>query len=100
MRNALVQGGITADHVKTISYGKEKPFCTESNERAGSRTAADTSSTRSKICAGISTFACEVCTFSRYLLRRGRHICLQRLFLNSWVLFAVLARTLHLLPVF
>ena len=22
-----------ADHVKTISYGKEKPFCTESNEQ-------------------------------------------------------------------
>ena len=32
VRNALVQGGISADHVKTISYGKEKPFCTESNE--------------------------------------------------------------------
>ena len=32
VRNALVQGGITADHVKTISYGKEKPFCSESNE--------------------------------------------------------------------
>src|SRR3984893_13775521 len=33
VRNALVQGGISADHVKTISYGKEKPFCTESNEQ-------------------------------------------------------------------
>jgi peptidoglycan-associated lipoprotein len=33
VRNALVQGGVTADHVKTISYGKEKPFCTESNEQ-------------------------------------------------------------------
>ena len=32
VRNALVQGGVTADHIKTISYGKEKPFCTESNE--------------------------------------------------------------------
>jgi peptidoglycan-associated lipoprotein len=32
VRNALVQGGVTADHVKTISYGKEKPFCSESNE--------------------------------------------------------------------
>ena len=40
VRNALVQGGVAADHVKTISYGKEKPFCTESNESAGSRTAA------------------------------------------------------------
>jgi peptidoglycan-associated lipoprotein len=33
VRNSLVQGGIPADHVKTISYGKEKPFCTESNEQ-------------------------------------------------------------------
>jgi peptidoglycan-associated lipoprotein len=32
VRNALVQGGIAADQVKTISYGKEKPVCTESTE--------------------------------------------------------------------
>jgi len=32
VRNALVQSGIAADRIKTISYGKEKPFCTESNE--------------------------------------------------------------------
>jgi peptidoglycan-associated lipoprotein len=32
VRNALVQAGVAADRVKTISYGKEKPFCTESNE--------------------------------------------------------------------
>ena len=32
VRNALVQGGISADRIKTVSYGKEKPFCTESNE--------------------------------------------------------------------
>jgi peptidoglycan-associated lipoprotein len=32
VKNALVQGGISADRIKTISYGKEKPFCTESNE--------------------------------------------------------------------
>ena len=31
-KNALVAGGISADRIKTISYGKEKPFCTESNE--------------------------------------------------------------------
>jgi peptidoglycan-associated lipoprotein len=31
-RQALVNAGIGADRVKTISYGKEKPFCTESNE--------------------------------------------------------------------
>lgn len=32
VKNALVGAGIAADRVKTISYGKEKPFCTESNE--------------------------------------------------------------------
>ena len=32
VKNALVAGGISADRIKTISYGKEKPFCTESNE--------------------------------------------------------------------
>jgi peptidoglycan-associated lipoprotein len=32
VRNALVQGGVTADRIRTISYGKERPFCTESNE--------------------------------------------------------------------
>src|SRR5499433_2769379 len=33
VRNALAQGGVAADHVKTISYGKERPFCTESTEQ-------------------------------------------------------------------
>ena len=32
-KNALVQAGVSADRIKTISYGKEKPFCTESNEQ-------------------------------------------------------------------
>ena len=32
VKNALVGAGIAADRVKTVSYGKEKPFCTESNE--------------------------------------------------------------------
>ncbi len=32
VRNALVQAGVSTDRVKTISYGKEKPFCTQSNE--------------------------------------------------------------------
>jgi peptidoglycan-associated lipoprotein len=31
-RDALVKAGIAADRIKVISYGKEKPFCTESNE--------------------------------------------------------------------
>jgi peptidoglycan-associated lipoprotein len=32
-KNALVQAGIPADSIKTISYGKEKPFCTDHNEQ-------------------------------------------------------------------
>lgn len=33
VKNALVQAGVAANRIKTISYGKEKPFCTESNEQ-------------------------------------------------------------------
>ena len=33
VKNALVQGGVSAANIKTISYGKEKPFCTEDNEQ-------------------------------------------------------------------
>jgi peptidoglycan-associated lipoprotein len=32
-KNALVQLGIPAANIRTISYGKEKPFCSESNEQ-------------------------------------------------------------------
>jgi len=32
VKNALIQAGLSGDRIKTISYGKEKPFCTESNE--------------------------------------------------------------------
>lgn len=32
VKTALIQGGITADRIRTISYGKERPFCTDSNE--------------------------------------------------------------------
>jgi peptidoglycan-associated lipoprotein len=31
-RNALIKAGVGADQIKVISFGKEKPFCTESNE--------------------------------------------------------------------
>jgi peptidoglycan-associated lipoprotein len=31
-KTALVTAGVAADRVRVISYGKEKPFCTESNE--------------------------------------------------------------------
>ncbi len=32
VKNALTTGAVSASRIKTISYGKEKPFCTESNE--------------------------------------------------------------------
>jgi peptidoglycan-associated lipoprotein len=32
-KTALVSAGVSADRIKTISYGKEKPSCTESNEQ-------------------------------------------------------------------
>jgi len=32
VKNALTSGGVSASRIKTISYGKEKPFCSESNE--------------------------------------------------------------------
>jgi peptidoglycan-associated lipoprotein len=31
-KQALVAGGVGADRIHTISYGKERPFCTEHNE--------------------------------------------------------------------
>jgi peptidoglycan-associated lipoprotein len=32
VKNALTAGGVSSSRIKTISYGKEKPFCSESNE--------------------------------------------------------------------
>jgi len=32
VKNALVAVGVSASRIKTISYGKEKPFCMEENE--------------------------------------------------------------------
>jgi len=32
VKEALIAGGISASRIKTISYGKERPFCTEHNE--------------------------------------------------------------------
>jgi peptidoglycan-associated lipoprotein len=33
VRDQLVSLGVSADRIKTISYGKEKPFCTEENNQ-------------------------------------------------------------------
>jgi peptidoglycan-associated lipoprotein len=32
VKSALIATGVSASRIKTISYGKEKPFCSESNE--------------------------------------------------------------------
>lgn len=32
-KNALVTAGVAADRIRVVSYGKEKPFCSESNEQ-------------------------------------------------------------------
>jgi peptidoglycan-associated lipoprotein len=32
VKNALIQAGVAGDRIKTMTMGKEKPFCTESNE--------------------------------------------------------------------
>ena len=32
VKNALVAAGVSSNRIKTISYGKEKPFCMEENE--------------------------------------------------------------------
>jgi peptidoglycan-associated lipoprotein len=32
VKTSLTQAGVPVSRIKTISYGKEKPFCTESNE--------------------------------------------------------------------
>jgi peptidoglycan-associated lipoprotein len=31
-KSALVQAGVSGDRIRVISYGKEKPFCTQSDE--------------------------------------------------------------------
>src|SRR5271155_1408876 len=37
VKNYLVQLGISADRLNTVSYGKEKPFCSDSNEECWQR---------------------------------------------------------------
>ena len=32
VKNALIQAGVSGDRIKPMTMGKEKPFCTESNE--------------------------------------------------------------------
>jgi peptidoglycan-associated lipoprotein len=41
LKSALVTDGIPASRIKTISYGKEKPFCTEEDESCWHRNRVD-----------------------------------------------------------
>jgi peptidoglycan-associated lipoprotein len=41
MKTALVSQGIGADRLKTVSYGKERPFCNEDNEQCWSQNRRD-----------------------------------------------------------
>ena len=37
VKNALIQAGVAPERIHTVSYGKEKPFCTESSEACWSQ---------------------------------------------------------------
>ena len=41
VKRAFVQGGIPADRIKTVSYGKEKPFCTQDNDQCWQQNRVD-----------------------------------------------------------
>jgi peptidoglycan-associated lipoprotein len=41
VKRTLVQEGVPADHIKTVSYGKEKPFCTQDNEQCWQQNRVD-----------------------------------------------------------
>ena len=41
VKRALLQEGVSADRVKTVSYGKEKPFCTEDNDHCWQQNRVD-----------------------------------------------------------
>jgi peptidoglycan-associated lipoprotein len=41
LKQSLLQQGISADRIKTISYGKERPFCTQDNEQCWQQNRVD-----------------------------------------------------------
>jgi len=41
VKQSLLQQGVSTDRIKTISYGKERPFCTEDNEHCWQRNRVD-----------------------------------------------------------
>jgi peptidoglycan-associated lipoprotein len=40
-KQALMQRGVPADRIKTVSYGKEKPFCNQDNEQCWQQNRVD-----------------------------------------------------------
>jgi peptidoglycan-associated lipoprotein len=41
VKRTLVQEGISADRIRTVSYGKERPFCTQDNEQCWQQNRVD-----------------------------------------------------------
>jgi len=41
LKHSLLQQGISEDRIKTISYGKEKPFCTQENDQCWQQNRVD-----------------------------------------------------------
>jgi peptidoglycan-associated lipoprotein len=41
LKQALVQRGISPERIKTVSFGKEKPFCTQDNEQCWQKNRVD-----------------------------------------------------------
>jgi len=41
VKQVLLQHGISAERIKTLSYGKEKPFCTQDNEQCWQQNRVD-----------------------------------------------------------
>lgn len=41
VKQTLVQEGVPAERIRTVSYGKEKPFCTEDNEQCWQQNRVD-----------------------------------------------------------
>ena len=41
LKRALVQQGVTAERIRTVSFGKEKPFCTQDNEQCWQQNRVD-----------------------------------------------------------
>ncbi len=41
LKRSLLQEGVAADRIKTVSYGKEKPFCTQDNDQCWQKNRVD-----------------------------------------------------------